>query len=248
MPTPQRTEPRLSKEASIRIFGMDSRGRPINQPAKTVDISQHGARVNGIKCWDYPGETVGIRYGMEKARYRVVWVGLPGTPVDGQIGVVCVETGKYIWDVSPPAAHASPGNLAAPIPSVPRMMGTQIGLAPVIREYEDSRRKDHRFVVTGGAHIREVGKNVPQWTTMHDLSMGGCYVETTAPLPIHTRVDLTIQVGDIKIDSRGSVTVKHPLVGMGIKFMEMSPLNRDRLRHLVGSLEQAEARASGQSY
>jgi len=225
---------------------MDSRGRPINQPAQTIDISQHGARVNGIKCWDYPGETVGIRYGLEKARYRVVWVGLPGTQVDGQIGVVCVEHGKYIWDVLPPAAQVNPANSSGPV--APRAMGNQIGLAPVVREYEDRRRKDHRFVVAGGVNVREVGKNIPQWTTIHDLSTGGCYVETTAPFPVQTRVELTIQVGDIKIDSKGSVTVKHPLVGMGIKFSEMSPLNRDRLRHLIGSLEQSEDKASGRGF
>src|SRR5437868_772994 len=100
-----RTEPRLAKEASVRIFGMDSKGRPIHQSATTIDISKHGARVAGVRCWDYPGETVGVRHGSEKARYRVVWVGLPGTPVEGQVGLICMEPGKYIWDVLPPASE-----------------------------------------------------------------------------------------------------------------------------------------------
>lgn len=240
-----RTEPRLAKEAAVRIFGLDSKGKPVNQQANTVDISQHGARIAGVRCWDYPGETIGIRYGTEKARYRVVWIGLPGTAVDSQVGLVCVEPGKYIWDVLPP----SPERRTDPFAPVPnRGIGNQIGLAPVVRQYADKRRKDQRFVVTGGAHITELDKKVPQWTTLHDLSLGGCYVETTAPLPVHTRVEATVQVGDIKIDSRGIVTVKHPLVGMGIRFTDMSPLNRDRLRHLINSLEHAEGQAAGQGY
>jgi len=244
---PQRFEPRLAKQASVRIFGMDSKGHPINQAATTMDVSKRGARLAGVRGWDYPGETIGIRYGTEKARYQIVWVGLPNSPVDGQIGCMCVESGKYIWDFSPPTAEPVVSHAPA-VPSPARAIGNQIGLAPMIPHYADRRRKDQRFVVQGGANIREVGKNIPQWTMLHDLSMGGCYVETTAPLPVHSRVEVTIQVGDLRIDARGAVTVKHPLVGMGIKFAEMSPLNRDRLRHLIGSLERTESQSASQGF
>ncbi len=233
----------MAKKADVRIFGMDSKGHPINVPAYTLDISKRGARLSGVRYWDYPGETIGVRYGTEKARYRIVWVGLPNSPVDGQVGLQCVES-KYIWDVAPPAEEVRP---MGPIPTAAatRTLGNQIGLAPQIPHYQDRRRKDQRFVVQGGANVREVGKNIPQWTMLHDLSMGGCYVETTAPLPVHSRIEISIQVGDIRIDAKGAVTVKHPLVGMGIKFAEMSPLNRDRLRHLIGSLEHSQAASSG---
>ena len=90
----------------------------------------------------------------------------------------------------------------------------------------------------GGVNVREMGSGVPQWTMLHDISAGGCYVETTSPLMPMTRVELTVQVGDVRIECKGSVTVKHPLVGMGIKFTEMTPLNRDRLAHLIQNLEQ----------
>src|SRR5512140_1343574 len=102
----QRTEPRLEKRADVRIFGMDSKGRPINVPASTIDISKHGARLMGVRSWDYPGETIGIRYGTEKARYRIVWIGLPSSPVESQVGLYCVDQGKYIWDFAPPTAEA----------------------------------------------------------------------------------------------------------------------------------------------
>jgi len=239
----QRIEPRMAKKADVRIFGMDSKGHPINVPAYTIDISKRGARLSGVRYWDYPGETIGVRYGTEKARYRIVWVGLPNSPVDGQVGLQCVDA-KYIWGVAPPTEEIrSSEGVRALGPT--RTLGNQIRIAPQIPHYQDRRRKDQRFIVQGGANIREVGKNVPQWTMLHDLSMGGCYVETTAPLPEHSRVDITIQVGDVRIDTRGAVTVKHPLVGMGIQFAEMSPLNKDRLRHLIGSLEASQSAAAG---
>ena len=35
----------------------------------------------------------------KKARFRVAWVGRSGSDRDGQIGVQCVEPGRYIWGV-----------------------------------------------------------------------------------------------------------------------------------------------------
>ena len=65
---PQRSEPRILKQAPVRIFGMDSKGQPVNLAAATVDVSKHGARLTGVRGWDRPGEVVGVRYGVEKAR------------------------------------------------------------------------------------------------------------------------------------------------------------------------------------
>jgi hypothetical protein len=151
----QRTEPRVTKQANVRIFGMDLKGRPINVPVNTIDISKHGARLRGVRSWDSPGETIGIRYGTEKARYRIV--GLPGTPIDGQVGLYCVDQGRYIWDFAPPAAEATPAQTGS-TPVISRLLRKQIGLAPNIPHYADRRRKDQRFLVQGGANIREVGK------------------------------------------------------------------------------------------
>lgn len=238
-----RTEPRLLKETPVRIFGLDSKGNAVNQPAKTIDISQHGVRLSGVKAWEYPGETIGLRFGSEKCRYRLVWVGSPGTRVDGQIGLVCVDTGRDIWKSELSQAHVLLA--AAALPPPVRTVGSRAGLSRIERAYCDPRRKDQRFTVKGGANVREAGKNIPQWTILHDLSMSGCYVETTAPLPVYTLVDITIQVEEIRIDARGFVTVKHPLVGMGLKFSEMSPLNRDRLHHLLGCIERAQFDGAG---
>lgn len=236
---PKRSEPRVSQEAPVRIFGMDSQGKPINLPSSTLDISKSGARLKGIKCWDYPGEIIGVRHGMEKARFRIVWVGAPGTPIDGQIGVQCIESGRYIWGVVPPSSDARPDPIG--LPSMARPFASQMALQSPLATYPDRRRRDQRFTASGGVNIREVGSGVPQWTMLHDISAGGCYVETTSPLPPLSRVEMTIQVGEIRIECKGSVTVKHPLVGMGVKFTEMSSLNRDRLQHLIANLEQEAA-------
>lgn len=238
---PRRSEPRLPQEAAVRIFGIDSQGRPINLATKTLDISRMGARLGGVRCWDFPGEIIGVRHGTEKARFRIVWVGTPGSPMEGQIGLQCVEAGRYIFGVMPPSSDARP---EMPSFESQRTRGNQLGLLSQQRSGPEHRRREQRYDASGGVNIREIGVGVPQWTMLHDISIGGCYVETTSPLPPLSRVELTIQVGDYRIDCKGSVTVKHPLVGMGIKFAEMTPLNRDRLIHLIASLEDQSAKAA----
>lgn len=236
----------MSKEAPIRVFGMDSRGRPVNLPAHTVDVSQHGARVSGVQNWSHPGEIVGVRYGTEKARYRIVWVGSAGTPLSGQIGLQCIETGKYIWDALPNASDAAPKPIAA---ASSRKLGPQFSTSPSTPvSFDDSRRREARFSISGGANVREAGKNIPQWATLQDLSFGGCYLETTAPLAVFSRVEITLHVAETKIEAQGTVTVKHPLVGMGIQFTELSPMNRERLRQVISRIEHAKAAASGLGY
>jgi hypothetical protein len=250
----KRTEPRLAQEASVRIFGMDSQGHPIHLATSTLDVSKSGARLKGIRSWDYPGEIIGVRHGMEKARFRIVWVGHPGTPMDGQIGLQCLEAGRYIWGVMPPssdgkASSLGPGSVGLGAPSQPRGFASQMAISQAGSNMgPDRRRRDQRFTAAGGVNVRESGTDVPQWTMLHDISAGGCYVETTCPLLPLTRVEMTLQMGDLRIECKGSVTVKHPLVGMGIKFTEMSPLNRDRLLHLISSLEEESAKMAGRPY
>ena len=235
-----RNEPRLRQESPIRIYGMDKAGHAVNLSAWTVDVSRHGARVRGVKDWSTPGETVGVRHGMEKARFKIVWVGAGGTPNEGQIGLLCVEAGKYIWGLSAPEVAKSAvagGSVTGQFHFTSQLR------VPVSGPSANNRRKDARYRANGGAKIQEIGGRASQWATLHDLSLGGCYVETTDPLPPGARVDTVVHIGDIQITARGSVTVSHRLVGMGVKFDEVSPLNRSRLEQVMAMLMETSAEA-----
>ena len=261
-----RSEPRQHQESPVRIFGMDDKGQAINLSAWTVDISHHGARIRGVTNWSTPGETIGVRHGAEKARYKIVWVGTNGAPTQGQIGLMCVETGKYIWGVAAPqastsaaAANASgsirPGNISSKFPALDdtRMPIGLIPNAPPPQRVKtgpgdsgsiaNNRRKDARYIAAGGVKITEIGAPAPQWATLHDLSLGGCYVETTAPLPPASRVEMVLHINEIQIAAKGMVTVQHKLVGMGVKFTELSPLNRTRLEQVMATLTETSSEA-----
>lgn len=235
----RRSEPRTSHQLEVRVFGLDSAGRPISQPSYSLDISQHGARLVGVPHWSAPGETIGVRCGTEKARFRVIWTGAHGTAREGEVGLLCLEACRFIWGMMHPVPEARTMAAAAD----PMQGGPQIGVigTSTLRGH-CNRRGSGRYRSSGGAKIQEIGAPAGQWTMMHDISLHGCYVETTSPLPAGTLVDATVLVGDVKIAARAQITEAHPMVGMGVRFNDMTPLNRQRLQALLEQLMQSGAR------
>jgi hypothetical protein len=182
-----------------------------------------------------------VRHGTEKARFKVVWIGKPGTPQEGQVGLLCIETGKFIWGITAPTTEArtmvaSPGTL-----QTGGVQRPPIGTAPPLLGVRSNRRRDARYCASGGAKIQEMGSPAGQWTMIHDISLGGCYVETTTPLSPGAEVEAVVHIGDIQIAARGEISVAHRMVGMGVRFTDMTPLNRQRLEILIDQLIQSGA-------
>jgi len=57
------------------------------QTTHFIDVSHRGARVGGVAFHLKPGEVVNLVSDGCDARFLVIWVGEPGTPQDGQIGL-----------------------------------------------------------------------------------------------------------------------------------------------------------------
>lgn len=102
-----RTNPRkarMAKKIQVWVRGVDRSGNPFVQSAHTIDVGQSGARLEGVGYLTGPGETIQVRRGWRKARFRVVWIGQIGTPQANQIGICCLEGDKDVWGV--PAVHS----------------------------------------------------------------------------------------------------------------------------------------------
>lgn len=67
--------------------------------ACTYDISEHGARIAGLQELFENGETVIVERAGNRAKYKVVWMGKPGTPLGGQAGMQLLPDQEPIWDV-----------------------------------------------------------------------------------------------------------------------------------------------------
>jgi hypothetical protein len=92
-----------SREKRIKIR-LGVRVSPLARPdvtwdAHTVDISSRGARLaNSGDCVKL-GEFLDVRYGLREAIFRVVWIGPPSTPTEGNVGLECLSPETNIWDL-----------------------------------------------------------------------------------------------------------------------------------------------------
>lgn len=97
-----RKQQRVPKTLRVVVKGWDSRGHPFKQSSYTVDLSQDGARLDGIGFLTSPGQTIEVRRLWRKKRFRVVWIGHVGTTEANQVGVVGLQREKDIWHVELP--------------------------------------------------------------------------------------------------------------------------------------------------
>src|SRR6266446_4715208 len=102
-----RKESRVPKTLRVIVRGTDPRGYAFAQSAYTVDLSEGGARLDGVGFLTTPGQTIEVRRFWRKARFRVVWFGQVGSSESNQVGVVR-QSEKNIWRVELPKSAGDP--------------------------------------------------------------------------------------------------------------------------------------------
>lgn len=231
-----RKTPRLEKHMRVRIFGLDSSGKPFSTTAETLDVSPTGARLAGVYQFEAPGETIGLEVKGKKGRFLVVWVGKRGTRAEGQIGIRSIESVAIVWELSINEAPAPPPG-ATNIPTVAKPPGLRPP-APAnagARPYD--RRTAKRLAVKAGVKVTPLtpkldGRNTG-WGICTDLSRSGCYIETVYPLPEGTRIEVALRLEGKEVHATAVVRGSKPNWGMGVQFLKMSDADRDFLIDLV---------------
>jgi hypothetical protein len=109
-----RRRPRIAKTLRVTVKGYDAKGNPFAQSAYTVDLSQDGARLDGVGFLTKPGDTIEVRRRWRKARFKVVWIGQVGTSESNHVGVFGLQTDKDIWHVELPDGNAPPEKSKSP--------------------------------------------------------------------------------------------------------------------------------------
>jgi len=137
----KRREERVNVALPVRVVVLEQERREF---ACTLDVTSKGARLAGLRGVELVGEVLEIERGRKKDRFKVVWVGEPGTSREGQIGVLCEGAGTPIWE-----------GLALQPPVYPEQSIAAEGRAPLVmpRWFEDlpehdpeTRRRQFRFL------------------------------------------------------------------------------------------------------
>ena len=97
----RRREQRVFVELPAQIWGIDSNSRPFTQLASVRTISGRGATLQGVSAQLKPGAVIDLQYQGAKAQFRVVWLGRPGTELQGEVGVENLSGDVRLWDVNP---------------------------------------------------------------------------------------------------------------------------------------------------
>ena len=105
----RRQQSRIFVDLPVQIWGMDSYSRPFIQPASLRTISGRGATLQAVEAQLKPGDTIDVQYEGHKAQFRIVWLGKPGTEMQGEVGIECLSSDVRIWDVDPLRCAASVG-------------------------------------------------------------------------------------------------------------------------------------------
>ncbi len=213
----QRPEPRVDTDLPVRVWGMDSNGKPFIQHVRARNISSQGALISGVECELKPGDIIGVQVEQKKARCRVVWVVDAGGIQKNQIGVQLLDGQECPWK----EALSRPGAAAAP------------SAGP------SNRRRRARHKINFNLELRDELNNVPLRVNATDISANGCYIETIMPTPIGTAFKVDFWIEEEHVHTSAVVRTCDPGVGMGIEFLSLAPDVQERFQALLEKLDPA---------
>lgn len=107
------------------------------------------------------------------------------------------------------------------------------GKSSAVKEAE--RRTSDRQLFAATAEVIEEVTGARFSTRTMDLGPGGCFIDTTNPLPVGSRVHVKISKGKNEFKTNGTVVYSQCGMGMGIAFLELSEKHQEELRACLGS-------------
>jgi hypothetical protein len=102
---------------------------------------------------------------------------------------------------------------------------------------QQDRRRHPRYYVNMLVRIRAEGAAEFEASMLTDISLSGCYVESNAPLPEGTRVELELGPEELRFHAYAIVRVKYASLGMGLQFVDLDEDAAARLHYLIAHLE-----------
>jgi hypothetical protein len=222
----KRPEARIAAEIPVRVWGMDSEGKPFFQNATATNLSSEGALLAKLHHAQKQGEIIGIQYGDKKARFQLKWVKAVGVPKKFEAGVQILPGQIVPW--AEVAGKDKPAAKAVHRGAEKRRFVRHKVRFPITLSFPDGRRSHMQCNAT-------------------DIGGRGCYVESLVPLTIDTEVVVTFWIDSEKFTTKGLVRASDPGVGMGIEFTALEMKIQHQLQEYLEKIDQGFANAAGQS-
>ncbi len=98
------------------------------------------------------------------------------------------------------------------------------------------RRIAERHMFTAAAEVIELQSGARFSTRTMDLGPGGCFVDTTVPFPVGSKVRIALQKGKTNFKTGGNVVYSQAGLGMGIAFEAQEPQQRAALDEWIAQV------------
>jgi hypothetical protein len=121
----ERRDARVEVSLPVRLTALDPEGPVGDQEVWTINVSQHGALLKGIRGQLSMGGRVSLSRLNKREDFLIAWVGKRNTPEADQIGISAVNPASTFWNDAI-EAHAGAGeastknNLSDKVPAKPK--------------------------------------------------------------------------------------------------------------------------------
>ena len=101
------------------------------------------------------------------------------------------------------------------------------------------RRFAIRFPFAADAELLDLESGERTTGVTSDISLGGCFVCSSKPLPSNTRLRLTLTRKGDRVEVLATVRIVKPRVGMGLEFIDVEPASTAILTRWLDHLRRA---------
>ena len=101
------------------------------------------------------------------------------------------------------------------------------------------RRYAIRFPFAADAEIIDMESGARAVGVTSDISLGGCFVCTSKPFPVATRVRITLTRKGQRIEALAVVRILKPRIGMGIEFIDVEGAYQELLCRWIEQIRQS---------
>jgi hypothetical protein len=101
---------------------------------------------------------------------------------------------------------------------------------------DSERREGSRHIFTAAADVVEVSSGARFSTRTTDLGPGGCFVDTTNPFPVGSKLHVRLHKGKTSFETSGTVVYSQHGLGMGIAFSDLAHERRSALESWLADL------------
>jgi CheY-like chemotaxis protein len=243
--TMARTERRLTQRIPVNANASIAYASTENESTRVVDLSVDGIAIYSSKpiprnCKVYfqfslPDEPSTIRLSCE-----VIWQN-----DSGNVGLRFVDVPKSsrkvldYWIKNKVGGQLQIVLSPAPNGEAPQDLRQQLAANfGLIAASSPDRRRQPRHQCSLGAEVSRAGSTIQQRCVVSDVCIGGCYVQTSEPLPVGTSIEIVMRTQELKLKVQGKVQSVHRGLGMGVHFIsEKMP---SELQRLISEVEKQQ--------